>query len=332
MTLGLATSAFEYIVAIVVFLVLFFIVLILPGTKTYKEKGLYWGTYHNFFILMFLFIIARLFLLAYLMYLRLGFFATLDATPPSSNNYASLVNTGNILVILWEFINLIGLDLLFSLVSYGVLIWKRMTERVTSADYPIFFLFNGLLYFFTFITLVVQFVVNTASIYWINIAFIIWSCYAIFGSFFLFYSVNRVPILIREETNSVLTSLKRKLNNVQFLGWLTGLSLIFRAFALIIDILVYPYIPTGTIGQTIWNLIFKYVFWIIPEFIILVFIGWAYIDTDEFITQLAVISIEYEQGKLSRMENFNLNSKTNTTTTTTFNHPTITTTISCPNK
>jgi hypothetical protein len=250
---------------------------------------------------MLVFIGSRLLVLSLLIYIHLGPIAVMKALPVSSPQYAPLSRHVDILVILWEFIFLIGLNLLFSLVSYATLVWKRMTERAGSADYPFFFLINVLLYFFAFIALCVQFVVDVKTLTWMNVAYLIYGVYSLAGAIFLIYAVNRVQYLIQSNSNGAMITLKRKLNNIQLQGWPAGLCFAFRGFIIIVDTFAYPFIPLGQ-AQNIWNILFKYIFWVAPEFLIIVFLIWAYSDTDAFITELAVISIEYEQGRHSRID------------------------------
>lgn len=53
--MAFGTGSSEYLIALGIFIALAVITIYLLGTKTYKEKGLYWGTYHNFFSLLFVF-------------------------------------------------------------------------------------------------------------------------------------------------------------------------------------------------------------------------------------------------------------------------------------
>jgi hypothetical protein len=303
--MAFTTSAWEYLIGLAVFLSLFIVVIFLMLTKTYKEKGLYWGTYHNLFSILLVFLASRLLVLSLLLYIHLGPLSQLQGMGAGSPNYTSLNNQVNILRILWEFVFLIGLNLLFTLISYATLIWKRMTERASSGDYPFLFIVNVILYFVAFAALVVQFIVALDTLTWINVAYLVYGVYSLGGAFILVYSVNRVQYLIRSSDSSgAMSTLKRKLDNIQLLGWLTGLLYGFRGFIIILDTFVYPFITMG-VPQTIWNIIFKYVCWVVPEFLIVVFLVWAYLDTDAFITELAVISIEYEQGRHSRIDELN---------------------------
>jgi hypothetical protein len=56
--MAFGTGSAEYLIALAVFVALLAIAFYLVGTKTYVEKGLYWGTYHTFFGLMILFLIG----------------------------------------------------------------------------------------------------------------------------------------------------------------------------------------------------------------------------------------------------------------------------------
>lgn len=53
--MAFGTGSAEYLIILGIFVALAVITLYLLGTKTYKEKGIYWSTYHNFFTLLFIF-------------------------------------------------------------------------------------------------------------------------------------------------------------------------------------------------------------------------------------------------------------------------------------
>jgi len=255
---------------------------------------------------MLIFLFARICVILYLMYLRYAYLPQLGTLTPGSTAYNTVKTTADILIIFWEFIYLLGCCLLFTQISYCSYVWKRMSEVVSTSDFPIFLIVNGFLYFTVFLCLVVQFVNSYTSLTFIYISFYLFGFYAIGISIFLLFEVNKVNLLIKEEPKiRALIILKEKLNRVQYCGWSAAMFLMFRGFAIIVDTLVYPFIPTNTSGQIIWNIIFKYIFWIVPEFLIVIFISLAYIETDIFITEVAIISIEFSRGRRNRINELN---------------------------
>lgn len=235
------------------------------------------------------------------MYIRYGFLPQLEAARNTAA-YLQLENTGNVLVILWEFLYILGLNGLITVLTYQIYVWKRMTERTSGSDFPFLIIVNGFLYFATFLCLIIQLASSYTNLLWINVNLFIFCLYAIITAVVLMIYATKVSNLIPSTNdNDTLMFLKKILTAAQIGGYITGAVLVFRSLTTLVDTIVYQYIPNGTIGQVIWNIIFKYVFWVVPELLIAVFASFSVIKTDDFITEMAIIDFEQSRGKRDRI-------------------------------
>jgi hypothetical protein len=244
-----------------------------------------------------------MFVIGYLMYIRYVFLPKLSlAAAQNLPTYPALQTTGDVMVILWEFVYILGLNSMFTWVSYAIYIWKRMTEVKNPTDFPFFLIVNGLIYAFSFAMLVVQYAISTNSLAWINTCFYLFGLYGIGAAILLIFYSTRVALLIPgTPRNPSMMALKRILLLVQFLGWCAGGTLIVRCLGIIIDTMFYSYLPSGSVVQTVWNIFFKFILWIVCELLIVVFLIYAYLETDVFITQLSIISIEHDHGRTNKI-------------------------------
>eukprot|EP01080_Neovahlkampfia_damariscottae_P003598 gene3598-6333_t len=301
--MAFGTGSLEYLLVLMVFAGLFCFVIYLLGAKAMKEKTFYWGNYHNFFAMLLTFLFSRMFVITFLMYIRYYFVPKLTwAAQQKLPSYQSLQTTGDVLVIFWEFVYILGLCVMFTWISYLIYVWKRMTEVKNPTDYPFFLIINGLLYAFSFGMLIIQLAISTNSVTWINTAFYLFGVYGIAASVLLIFYATRVSLLIPgHPSNPSMMALKRIILFVQFLGWSAGSTLMIRCLGIIIDTMFYSYLPNNSVAQTVWNIFFKFVLWIVCELLLVVFLIYAYLETDKFITELSVISIERDHGRENRI-------------------------------
>ena len=244
-----------------------------------------------------------MFVISFLMYIRYYFLPKLIIVSQQKlPSYQSLQTTGDVLVIFWEFIYILGLNALFTWISYLIYIWKRMTEVKNPTDFPFFLITNGLLYVFSFGMLIIQLATSTNSVIWLNSGFYLFSVYGITASILLIFYSTRVSLLIPgHPSNPSMMALKRIILFVQFLGWAAGGTLIIRCLGIVIDTMFYSYLPNNSVSQTVWNIFFKFVLWIVCELLLVVFLIYAYLETDKFITELSIISIERDHGRENRI-------------------------------
>lgn len=74
--------------------------------------------------------------------------------------------------------------------------------------------------------------------------------------------------------------------------------MIILALSRSLDTLVYDYFASDSAGQIVWNIVFKYVLWIIPEMFIVLGLGIAMNATDNFASDLAVVAVHRSEGKM----------------------------------
>lgn len=235
------------------------------------------------------------------MYIRYGFLPTLEAAKGTAV-YLSMETTGNVLIILWEFIYILGLNALITMLTYQIYVWKRMTETTSAGDFPFLIIVNGFLYFVSFLCLIIQFASSYTNLLWINLNLYVFCLYSFLTAIVLMVYASKVSnLIVNTNENPTLVFLKRILFSAQIGGFITAITLIFRSLTTLIDTIVYQYIPANTVGQVIWNIIFKYIFWVVPELIISVFAPYSMMKTDDFITEMAIIDFEQTRGKRDRI-------------------------------
>jgi len=210
--------------------------------------------------------------------------------------FADLERTANVLVIVWEFLYILGTTILFSTMCYLSFIWRRMSTKDYSLDILFFIASNIFLYFQAFLLLVIQISFSFTNLTVINVSTIILAVFLIFLSIQFIISATGFSLLLTKwKENGVLLTLKKNLTLAHICGIIIAVALIFRSSTMIVDSIAYQYISTGQ-SQTIWNIFFKYLFWIIPEFIICVCLMLALYYTDTFTAVLARQEIAHKHG------------------------------------
>jgi len=144
--------------------------------------------------------------------------------------------------------------------------------------------------------LVIQISFSFTNLTVINVSTIILAVFLIFLSIQFIISATGFSLLLTKwKENGVLLTLKKNLTLAHICGIIIAVALIFRSSTMIVDSIAYQYISTGQ-SQTIWNIFFKYLFWIIPEFIICVCLMLALYYTDTFTAVLARQEIAHKHG------------------------------------
>jgi hypothetical protein len=151
--------------------------------------------------------------------------------------------------------------------------------------------------------MIVQFAYSYTNLLFINIGFYIFVLYGMVCAIVIMVYASKLSNLIpHPNDNATLVSLKRMLTMGTIGGWIVAIALIFRSVTMLLDTIVYQFLPEGSVGQVVWNIIFKYIFWVVPELIIVIFLASSYLKTDEFITELSIINIESSRGRTDRIQ------------------------------
>ncbi len=101
------------------------------------------------------------------------------------------------------------------------------------------------------------------------------------------YVMNNI-VDIRQARSALAKRVFAATTDIRYSAMLLAVIIFVRAVAIAIDNVGYRYLLNGTAGQVIWNIVFKYIMWIVPEFVAIVLSASIFLDTEDFHAMMAV--------------------------------------------
>jgi hypothetical protein len=241
--------------------------------------------------------IVRLGVLAFLLYLRLSYLPLAEdelTDKPGELEFNQLDETGKQLLITWEFLFIAGTCLLFTASSLLLYKWRHLLTRDSQGNTVAVVVLNLIVYIPCIILIGLQYLLSyyEQQYLWIHTTYYYIGAALVGAAFLLTVNSTRLATTLEHDRvrNDYTLRLYKLVLTIRFSSIACVIVLLVRAGSLTLDSIGYRYMTPGSTLQHVWNLFFKYILWITPEFLFCILLCHSFFTTEDFHGMLAMLA------------------------------------------
>ncbi|KAG2385892.1 hypothetical protein C9374_003041 [Naegleria lovaniensis] len=268
MTNGIGTGDYEYIVMELVYLVLGLITLGTLIKKISDEKRITCSLFEFSIFTIFFFILLRVGVIAFLLYLRLGFLPELIKSR-SNNNLSNhnLERQAEVYLVTWELLSFLGTCALYASISTLVYKWRSLLNGDTKSNLALVLGMNSILFFIGIFCVIMQYFFEFKNYTWVHVVYYFCAINIFIMGAVLIYHADKMQTKVKPN-NELSFQLFRHATYNKYSAVILGVAFITRGVVMALDNVGYKFLRDGSPAQVVWNIFFKYICWVIPELII----------------------------------------------------------------
>ncbi|KAL0477963.1 ftsK [Acrasis kona] len=305
---GIGTGDTEYIVMIVAYAAMLVLFTILLFYKWSKERtGAVFTVFEVFVGLLQFFFALRICVLSFLLYLRYGYLPAFigKATSADALDNANLDNSAQNLLIFWELLSIGGSDVLYAALTCLIYKWRLLLTADHQGCLSLVVVMNVVTSFVSVTLVLMQFAFNKATMAFVHATYYYVAFNYAVLSVLLFYYAYHLSLVVEgyRHRTDLAFQVREVVFSIRDSCLAISVAVFIRAVAIAVDNVGYRFLLTGSSYQVIWNIVFKYVFWIVPELVAVIMAGSAFVDTEDFHGVIAIQDAK-NKGSIPQVQAF----------------------------